>query len=243
MHLPCDPGALSHSRPLLVQALIRLGPQGPIAQGEEKLPSGADEHPPCGDGDHERCDPQQHRHRVGRGTVRGEDQGEGDPQRSDEQSRPDRSVHREGEQREEPRRGGGNRNCPQHETGERNNERPTPPPPQRDAGQHSAGNVDDHLRTRQRLDTVAQGRAQEERPERGGDEASEGIDGSIPTGPRTGRVVQRQIPCCRQGRRPHELDPQPGRRGHYLRVGAGAWVRSPTKVDGTATKGGACWAP
>ena len=32
VHLPRDPGALGHPRPVLVQTLVGLGPQGPLAQ-------------------------------------------------------------------------------------------------------------------------------------------------------------------------------------------------------------------
>ena len=70
--------------------------------------------------------------------------------------------------------------------------------------------VDDDLRGRQRVDAVVQRRAQEERPERGGDEAPDGVDGPVATGPRTGRVRLGQIAWRQQRRRPHQLDPQPG---------------------------------
>ena len=210
VHLAGDPGALGHPRPVFVQTLIGLGPQGPLAQGEEELASGPDEHPPRGHGEHERGDPHEHRQRVGRRAVDGEDQHGRDPQRRDEQGRPDRPVHGEGEQREEPGRGGRDRERPQQETDERNAERPTPPPPQRDAGQQPAGEIDDELRGRQRVDAVVQGRAEEQRPERGGDEAPGGVDGPVATGPRTGRVRLGRIACCQQRRRPHKLDPQPG---------------------------------
>ena len=161
---------------------------GPLAQGEQKLPPGPDEHPPGGDGEHERDDPHEHRHRVGGGAVDGEEQDGRDPQRSDEQRRPDRTVHGEGEQREQPGGGGRDRERPQQQTGDRDAERPPPPPPQRQAGQHPAGDVDDNLRGRQRHDVAVQGRAQEQRPERDGDEAPGGVDGPVATGPLTGRA-------------------------------------------------------
>ena len=56
VHLAGDPGALGHPGPVLVQPLVGLGAQGTLAQGEQKLASGPDEHPPGGGGEHERGD-------------------------------------------------------------------------------------------------------------------------------------------------------------------------------------------
>ena len=46
VHLAGDPGPLGHPGPLLVQALVGLRPQGALAQGQQQLPAGPEEHPP-----------------------------------------------------------------------------------------------------------------------------------------------------------------------------------------------------
>ncbi len=193
VHLSGDPGALCQSCPVFVQTLVGLRPQGTLPQFEKKLPSGSDEHPPGGDGEGQWSDPQQHRQRIGGRTVDGEEQQGWDPQRGGKQRRPDWAVHSEGEQRKEPGGGGRNRERAEKQTGDRNAERPTPAPPQRDAGQHSAGNVEDNLHGRQRFDGVPQCRAQEQGSERGGDETPDGIDDPVAPGPRQGRVGPGQV--------------------------------------------------
>jgi len=186
MHLAGDPGALRHPGPVFVQALISLRPQSPLTQCEDKLPSGPDEHPTHGGCERERGDQQDHRERVGRGTVDGEDQGGRDPQGGDEHQ-PGRAVHSQGEQGEEPGGRGRNRDRPQQETGQRNAERPAPSPPQQEAGQRSAGNINDHLRRGQRHDRVVECGAQEERPDGGAHQAHDCVDGPVATSPRTDR--------------------------------------------------------
>src|SRR5664280_1768448 len=91
----------------------------------------------------------------------------------------------EGEQREEPGGGGRDRGRPQYSTGKRDAEGPAPPPPQRKAGQRSAREIDDQLRGRQQARAGLECRAQEERPERGREEAPGGIQNLVATGPRT----------------------------------------------------------
>ena len=63
VHLARDPGPLGHPRLLLVQLLIGLGPQGPLAQRQQQLASGPDEHAPRGGGERQRHDQQHHRER------------------------------------------------------------------------------------------------------------------------------------------------------------------------------------
>ena len=116
VHLARDPGALGHPDPVGVQTLLGLGAQGTLAQREEELTSGPDEHAPGGGRERERGDHQDHRQRVGRGAVDGEDQ-QADGIHSAATSSAGRSaaVHGEGGQREEPGGGGGDRERPQHE--------------------------------------------------------------------------------------------------------------------------------
>jgi hypothetical protein len=56
VHLARDQGALRHARSVGVQPLLRLGALGALAQREEELTSGPDEHSPCNRGEHERDD-------------------------------------------------------------------------------------------------------------------------------------------------------------------------------------------
>ena len=154
VHLARDQGALGHPRTVGVQALLGLGAQGTLAQREEELTSGPDEHSPRGGRERRaRWPPGPPTARRSSGCRR-EGQGGRDPQRSDEQHRPKAAVHGEGEQREQPGGGGGHRERPQQDTDQRDAERPAPPPPQREAGQRPAADVDDHLPGRQRVDGV-----------------------------------------------------------------------------------------
>ena len=94
--------------------LVGLRPQGPLAQGQEQLASGPDEHPPArSTASTSGMTRTKHRQRVGRRAVDGEGQHGRNPQRRDQQRRPDRAVDGEGEQREEPGRGGRDRERPQ----------------------------------------------------------------------------------------------------------------------------------
>ena len=46
VHLAGDPGALGQTGLICVEALVGLGPQGPLPKREEQLAAGPHEHPP-----------------------------------------------------------------------------------------------------------------------------------------------------------------------------------------------------
>ena len=79
-----------------------------------------------------------------------------------------------------------------------------------DTGEHSAGDVDDDLRGRQRLGTAVQRRAEEERPERGREAAPGGVDGPVGTGPGPVDVRRRRLPGASREAALDQLDPRPG---------------------------------
>ena len=105
-------------------------------------------------------------------------------------------------------------NVPEQDTGQRDAERPAPPPPQREAGQRPAADVDDQLRVGNGSAAVAQLRAQDERPERDRDEEPDGVDDPVASRPRTDRVRLGRIDRCQQRRRHQLLGPEPARPGH-----------------------------
>ncbi len=167
VHLAGDPGALGHARTVGVQTLLGLGAQRTLAQREEELTSGPDEHAPGDGGEHERDG------HAGSPTGRrswgcrsAKTRADGIHSAATSSTGRTGAVHGEGGQREQPGDGGGDRERPEQDTDQRNAERPASPPPQRETGQRPARDVDDHLLGRQRHGAVVQRRAQEERPER-----------------------------------------------------------------------------
>ena len=147
-------------------------------------------------------------------------------------------MHGEGEQREQPGRGGRDRERPQQQTDERNAERPAPPPPQREAGQRAAGEVDDKsaASTTGRRCHAGSGSGTAPRARRRGGTRRRRRPGR-------GRSADRSSSAgsdhrCQQRRRPHKLGPQPGWRGHDPSVEAACVGRTPTNVDAAATKVG-----
>ena len=176
VHLARDAGTFRHPRRVLVQALVRLGPERALPKGQQQLAARPHEHPPRDGGQRERRGDQDHRDRVGGRAVDGEDHGARDPQGEGDQHRADRPVHGEGEQRQQAGGGRRHRDGPQQHARDRHAERPAPPPPQSEAGQSPAADVDDHLGGRQRSRGVAQGRAQEDRAQTGRGQAAGHVD-------------------------------------------------------------------
>jgi hypothetical protein len=114
-------------------------------------------------------------------------------------------MHGEGGQSEQPSDGGGRRERPKQDTGQRNAERPAPPPPQRETRQRPACRVYHRLLARQRVDVVEQKVDKDDCPERDGEEESDDVDGPVASCPRTDRLRLGRIDGCQQRGRPQAL--------------------------------------
>ena len=101
---------------------------------------------------------------------------------------------------------------PRSKARDRDADRPASPPPQRDAGEQAGGDVNGDLGRRQRLRSVVQLRAEEQRAQADGQQDRESVDGPFASGMATGQVGQGQSVGRR--RRAYRRGPRPTRPGH-----------------------------
>ena len=107
-------------------------------------------------------------------------------------------MDRQGGEREQAGDGRGRREHAEHDTQERDTERPAATPPQRKAADRPAGGVDDQLRAAQWMDGVVCALDQDEYAERDRDEEPDGVDEPVAGRTGTDPVQQRWIELCRQ---------------------------------------------
>ena len=225
--------------PVGVQTLIGLGAQGTLAQGEQELASGPDEHAPGGRRERERGDQQDHRERVGRGAVDGEDQQRTGSTAQRRAAPAGRCGARRGRTARGARRG-----WPRSRT---------PParhrPARRRAASAAATTARGRPATRRRRRRPAAGSTTARRcravPGSGRAPRARRRGGTrrrrrpVAAGPRTDRVRLGRIDRCQQRLRRQLLGREPAWPGHDPSVEAGARAGHRRKSDATATKGGA----